>query len=340
MNTERSRLIDLLFGFFPAQVIQTTARLAIPDHLASGPMPIAELAAATGTHQPSLYRLLRAAEGLDLIEQDPDGTVRLAADGELLRSDTEGSIRNLAMLFCGSDVWRSWGQLEFSVRTGTPAYHELLGKSAFDRLSDTEDEQAIFTEAMAEGTRAAAPGVVASCDLSGTRRLADLGGGNGTLLAALLRANPSLKGLLFDTPAGVADAPRVLADAEVANRVEIVSGDFFEKIPEGCDAYLLKSVIHDWDDERSLAILWNCRAAMPPDGTLLVVEPVLPTGKEGLADAKTMLMSDLNMLVCTGGRERTEEEFRALLAAGGFSLESVTRIPPPTAFSVLRAVPA
>jgi hypothetical protein len=340
MTTERSRLIDLLYGFFPAQVIHTMARLSIPDHLASGPRPVAELAALTGTHQPSLYRLLRAAEGLDLVEPGAGGTIRLTAGGQLLRSDTEGSIRSLAMLFCGSDVWRSWGQLEFSVRTGTPAYSELLGKSAFDRLSDTRDEQEIFTEAMAEGTRAAAPGVVDSCDLSGTRRLADLGGGNGTLLAALLRANPSLQGLLFDTPAGVTDAPRVLADAGVADRVEIVPGDFFEKISDGCDAYLLKSVIHDWDDERALSILRNCRAAIPPDGSLLVVEPVLPTGTAALAGARGMLMSDLNMLVCTGGRERTKDEFRALLADGGFSLETVTKVPPPTAYSVLRAAPA
>jgi orsellinic acid C2-O-methyltransferase len=340
MTTEGARLIDLLYGFFPAQVIQTMARLSVPDQLASGPMPVAELAGATGTHEPSLNRLLRAAEGLDLVERQAGGTVRLTAGGELLRSDTKGSIRNLAMLFCGSDVWRSWGQLEFSVRTGRPSYSELLGTDSFDRLSGNPDEQAIFTEAMAEGTRAAAPGVVASCDLSGTGRLADLGGGNGTLLAALLNANPSLEGVLFDTRAGIAEAPRVLAEAGVADRVEIVPGDFFEKVPEGCDAHLLKSVIHDWDDERALAILRNCRAAMPVGGTLLVVEPVLPSGGAGLGDAKRMLMSDLNMLVCTGGRERTDDEFQDLLAGAGFSLESVTKVPPPTSYSVLRAVPA
>jgi hypothetical protein len=340
MTTERARLVDLLFGFFPAQVIQTMARLSIADHLASGPMPLSELAAVTGTHEPSLDRLLRAADGLDLVERRADGTVRLAAGGELLRSDTEGSIRNLAMLFCGGDQWRSWGQLEFSVRTGGPAYWELLNSGGFDRLSPSADEQAIFTEAMAEGTRAAVPGVVASCDLSGTHRLADLGGGNGTLLAALLNANPSLKGVLLDTLEGVADAPRVLAEAGVADRVEIVPGDLFDKVPQGCDAYLLKNVIHGWDDERALAILRNCRAAMPADGSLLVVESVLPNERAGLADAKGVLMIDLHMLICTGGRERTEDEYRELLARAGFSLESVTRVPPPTDHSVLRAVPA
>ena len=243
LQAERKRLMELLFGFFPAQVVHTIARLRVAEHLEGGALPLPELASLTGTHEPSLYRLLRAAAGIGLVEQQPDGTVRLTAGGGLLRGDAPGSIRNLTLLFCGDDVWRSWGQLEFSVRTGATSYQELLGHSAFDRLSQHPEEEDVFTQAMAEGTRVAAPGIVASCDLSGLRTLADLGGGNGTLLAAFLRASPGLRG----------------------------------------DAYLLKSVVHDWDDQRCGEILRNCRAAMPPDGTLLLVEPVLPTGQAALA---------------------------------------------------------
>lgn len=185
----------------------------------------------------------------------------------------------------------------------------------------------------------AAPGVVASCDLGGRSALVDVGGGNGTLLTAFLAAHPRLHGVLFDTADGLGDAAQVLAATGVADRCEAVVGDFFEVVPTA-DAYVLKSVIHDWDDERSVEILTRVRQAMPPHAVVFVVEPVLPEDVDGLGREPTTLMSDLNMLVCTGGRERTGPEFDALLAAAGLRLESTTRVPPPTGFSVLRAVPA
>ncbi|MFC5994065.1 methyltransferase [Pseudonocardia hispaniensis] len=337
---DRGRVVHLLFGFFPAQVIHAIAQLEVAEHLAAGPLPLDELARRTGTHPPSLYRLLRAAAALDLVRLEPGGLAALSPDGGLLRRAAPGSVGRLAMLFCGDQTWRSWGELAESVRTGQPAFDSITGRSAFAFLAEHPELAAVFTEAMAEVSRAAAPAVVASCDLSGIATLADLGGGNGTLLSEFLAATPGLRGILFDTAEGLGDADEVLAAAGVADRTEQVAGDFFTAVPPRCDGYLLKSVLHDWNDEDCLRILATTRAAMGPHATLFVVEPVVPTDREGLARAQVTLMSDLNMLVCTGGRERTEDEFSTLLAGAGLRLTDVTRCPPPTGYSVLRAVPA
>jgi orsellinic acid C2-O-methyltransferase len=326
---DRARVAGLLWGFFPAQVLQTLARLGVPDKLQAGPRPLADLAADTDADPDALHRLLRAAAGLGLVDSDDTGW-HLTADGMLLVSGVGGSIGNLAQLFCGDAVWRAWGDLEWSVRTGAPSLEKITGMGTFEHMAANPALLAIFTEAMAEGSRMAAPGVVASCDLDGVGTLVDVGGGDGTLLAAFLAAHPALHGILFDTPGGVGGA----AGSE---RCEVVTGDFFATVPTA-DAYVIKSVIHDWDDERAVAILTRVREAMPPHGRLFLVEPVLAPDTAGLTAQRVTLMSDLNMLVCTGGRERTEAEFRALLDAAGLRLVGVTRVPPPTGFSVLTAV--
>jgi hypothetical protein len=328
---ERERVAGLAFSFFPAQVVQTLARLGVPDALEAGPLGIHALADRTGTRPDPLARLLRAATALDLIARTADGGYTLTTGGQLLRTGVPGSIGNLAQLFCGDAVWRSWGELEWSVRTGEPSFEKLTGRSSFDHFAADPALNGIFTEAMAEGTRMAAPGIVASCDLTGVGTLADIGGGNGTLLAAFLDAHPHLRGILFDTPSGA-------ADPIVGERCEVVTGDFFSAVPVA-DAYVVKSVIHDWDDERSVAILTGVREAMPAHGVLFLVEPVLVDDPAALGEQRSLLMSDLNMLVCTGGRERTEAEFAALLTAAGLRLTGVTRAEP-SGYSVLRAVHA
>jgi hypothetical protein len=334
---ERARLIGLLFGFFPAQVMQTLARLGVPDLLGAEPRPLDALADETGTQPEPLYRLLRAATGLGLIEPCPDGRYALTPGGELLRSGVPGSVGNLAQLFCGDVVWQAWGELEWSVRTGTPALEKITGMSTFEHMATDPVMTAIFTEAMAEGTRSAAPGIAASCDLTGIGTLVDVGGGNGTLIAAFLTAVPELRGILFDTADGLGDHAVTLAG--VADRCEALAGDFFAEVPTA-DGYVCKSVIHDWDDDRAGAVLGRIRAAMPAHGVLFLVEPVVAEEAAGLAGQSGVLMSDLNMLVCTGGKERTEAEFAALLGAAGLRLADVTRVPPPSGYSVLRAVPA
>lgn len=339
MTQKRPELIELLFGFFPAQVIQVAARLAIADHLAGGPRSTAQLAASTGTDEAALYRLLRALVCIEVLGEVTPGSFELTERGELLRSDVAGSIRNLAMLFCGHEVWRSWGELEHSVRTAEPAWTHLFGPP-FEYFSAHPELNAIFNEAMAEATRTLAPGVVAAGDFTRFGTVADIGGGNGTMLAAVLEAHPQVRGILFDTAAGLDEAPAVLDGAGVSDRCRLVAGDFFDAVPEGADAYLLKSVIHDWDDDRSVAILRNCRAAMPPGGTVLVVEPIMSARLEPSPDVFFMVMSDITMLLCTGGRERTEEEFRAVFASAGLTLRSVTCCPGSTSFSVLSVLEA
>jgi hypothetical protein len=325
--SERERIAQLVFGFFPAQVVQTLGRLGVPDTLGDGALDLDALAGRTGTHPDALSRLLRAAMGLDLVTTTPEGAYALTPGGRLLRTGIPGSIGNVAQLFCGDAVWRAWGELEWSVRTGEVAFEKVTGRSAFAYMADDPVLNAIFTEAMAEGTRMAAPGIVAACDLTGVTTLADIGGGNGTLLAAFLDAHPHLRGILFDSPSG--------ATAIVDDRCEVVTGDFFVSVP-AADAYVLKSVIHDWDDERSVTILSRIREAMPPHGVLFLVEPVLVDEPAALPAQRMLLMSDLNMLVCTGGRERTESEFGALLAAAGLRLTAVTSAQE-RGYSVMRA---
>ncbi len=328
--TERERLVQLVFGFFPAQVVQTLARLGVPATLGDGSLDLDALAAHTGTHPDALLRLLRAAVGLDLVTRTAEGTYTLTPGGQLLRTGVPGSIGNLAQLFCGDPVWRAWGELEWSVRTGEPSFEKLTGRPAFAYMADDPAMNAVFTEAMAEGTRVAAPGIVAACDLAGVTTLADVGGGNGTLLAAFLDAHPHLRGILFDSPSG--------ATAIVDHRCEVVTGDFFASVPTA-DAYVLKSVIHDWDDERSVTILSRVREKMPDRGVLFLVEPILRDEPQALAEQRILLMSDLNMLVCAGGRERTQEQFADLLTAAGLRLTGVTPAAD-SGYSVLRAVPA
>jgi hypothetical protein len=328
---ERERVAGLVFGFFPAQVVQTLARLGVPDALGDGALDLDVLTTRTSAQPEALARLLRAAVGLDLVTRTAEGTYALTPGGQLLRTGVPGSIGNLAQLFCGDATWRAWGELEWSVRTGEVAFEKVTGRPAFEHIAADPTLNAVFTEAMAEGTRMAAPGIVAACDVTGVSTLADIGGGNGTLLAAFLDAHPHLQGILFDSPSGV-------GEPVVTQRCAVVTGDFFTAVP-AADAYLLKSVIHDWDDERSITILSRIREAMPPHGVLFLVEPVLVDDAAELAAQRMLLMSDLNMLVCTGGRERTEAEFGALLAAAGLRLAAVTSAEP-RGYSVLRAEPA
>jgi orsellinic acid C2-O-methyltransferase len=334
---DRAALSSMLFGFFPAQVIQALAALGVPDRLDAGPLTTAELGDGIGADPSALGRLLRAGTGLGLLEspEGPDGTWRLTPTGGLLRTGVPGSMANTARLFCGGDVWRAWGELEWSVRTGGVALERITGRTAFEHISGNPTLLAVFTEAMAEGSRTAAPGAVASCDLDGVGTLVDVGGGNGTLLAAFLDAHPGLRGVLLDTPTGVSGAERVLDPA----RAEIIAGDMFEAVPPG-DAHVVKSVVHDWSDERAIALLTRVREAMPAHGRMFLVEPVLSADPAALAGQFGMLMSDLNMLVAAGGRERTLPEFSGLLAAAGLRLTDVVRFPPPTGYSAMRAVPA
>ncbi|MGI5130805.1 methyltransferase [Pseudonocardia sp. CA-107938] len=330
---DRARVVRMLWGFFPAQVLRTAAELRLPE-LLDEPRTAAELAARAGTRPDTTHRLLTAMVGLGLATRDADGRFALSPDGELLRPGAPGGIGGLAQLFCGDGPWRAWGELPTSIRDGEPALARITGAATYEAMAGDPATLAVFVAAMTEGTRMIAADVVARCDLAGVHRLVDVGGAEGTLLAAFLAEHPHLQGVLFDLPRGVGGAAEALPSG-----TEIVTGDMFVEVPRG-DAHVVKSVLHNWDDERAVAVLSSVRAAMPEHGRLFVVEPTLPEDPAELPAAFSTLMSDLNMLVCTGGRERTAAEFARLFDAAGLVLTDQRPLPPPSAYAVLRAVPA
>jgi hypothetical protein len=336
----RPLLQQLIFGFFPSAVLSVAARLRIFDLVAGGPKSSDELAEATSTHPPSLYRLLRAAAYLGVLEETEPRHFGITDLGAPLRSDVPESMWATTQLFCGEGVWRSWGDLMAGVQTGTPSFERGNGRDPFAEFAENPQASRDFNQAMSEGTRRDAPGIIGSYDFTQFRILVDVGGGDGTLLAAILAATPGLQGVLFDTAAGSAEASGRLRDAGVRDRCRVVHGDFFESVPEAGDAYIMKSVIHDWDDQRCVTILQNCRHAMDDGDKVLIVEPVLPPTVKPSFARLGVVMSDLNMLLNTGGRERTEDEFASVLRSAGLHLNAVFRLPKPSAMSVIEAVAA
>jgi hypothetical protein len=326
-------LTQMAFGALLTQGIYVVAKLGVADLLAAGPKHVGELAASTGSHERSLYRVLRSLSGAGVFEEVEPKVFGLTPLGELLRSDAQGSIRNGA-IFMGEDWhFRVWGNLMYSVQTGRPAWGHTHGAEVFDYFAGNPAQAEIFNSAMTDMSVGVAPFVVEAYDFSGFRTLADIAGGHGYLLARILKANAELSGILFDVPPVIAGASSLLEKEGVAARVERVAGDFFDKVPRA-DAYIMKHIIHDWDDERALTILKNINAAMEPGGRVLIVEAVVP---EGNAPHYSKLL-DLEMLASPGGIERTAQEYAALLDAAGLRLERV--IPTRSPFSIVEAVRA
>ena len=331
-NRTGAALMPMLFGLATSQVLRVAATLRLPDLVAAGTSDAARLAEATGTDPAALRRLLRALACLGVLVESAPGHFAPGPRCDALRSDVPDSLHGMALVVNGPEAWRSWGELEYSVRTGLPAWDKVVGTSHFDHLAQHPDEAAVFNAAMEQFTLAVAPQVVGAFDFSRFACVVDVGGGNGALLAQVLTAAPGARGVLVDLGAAVVDAPRVFDAAGVADRAEVFVGDFFDQIPQGGDVYLLKSVLHDWDDERAVRLLSRCRAAMDPGGAIVVVEPVLPD--TAAPEAAGKVMSDLNMLVNTGGQERTEAEYSALFTAAGLRLRQRTPLGP---FDVLVA---
>jgi len=330
----RDALLRMTNAYQVSQAIHVAATLGIADLLEDGSRSADELAEATGTYAPSLYRLLRALASVGVFTEQGDGRFGSTPLAEYLRTDAPGSLRAWARLIGQPYVWASWGHLLHSVRTGEPAFPDLHGTNVWEHRAAHPEEGAIFDAAMTDLSAPVAEAVAQSYDFSRIGVLADVGGGEGGLLAAILAANPALRGVLFDQPHVVATAGALLERAGVADRCEVVGGSFLETVPEGADAYLLKSVIHDWDDAAAIEILRTCRAAMADTARLLVVEPVIQPGNE----PDRAKFSDLNMLVMLGGRERTADDFERLYTEAGFNLTSVvpTGSPP---FNIIDGVP-
>jgi hypothetical protein len=305
------------------QAIYTMAALGIADVLADGPKPAEDLAQAVGAHAGVLRRLMRALTVLELCRETEEGAFELLPLGSCLRSGTRDSIRAWALLWGSEVMWRPWGHLLDSVRTGESAPRLLEGMEHFDYLAAHPAELGIFNQAMVEMTRQIAGAIPAAYDFSGIAKLVDVGGGYGAMLPAILAANPQMTAVIADLAHCREGALRLLEKTRLSGRCEFVASNMFESVPAGADAYLLKSIIHDWDDERSIAILRNCRAAMHPGSRLLLVEAILPE-RMGTSQYDEMVAgADLNMLVMVGGRERNEAEFRSLIEAAGMQLAQI-----------------
>jgi SAM-dependent methyltransferase len=275
--------------------------------------------------------VLRLLASIGVLTEAVPGTFALTPLGDTLRSDAPGSVRNFAITETAPGHWLPWGRLLESVRSGQPMAREALGMELFDWYGQNPEEAGYFTAAMGNLSALAASELVRVYDVSTVRTVADVGGAHGVLLAAVLRANPAARGILFDLPHVIATATEAIEGQGLAPRVDLASGDFFEAVPEGADLHLLKQIVHDWDDEQATRLLTSCHHALAPAGKLLLVEMVVPADNRP-SPAQAM---DLNMLVLLGGRERTEEEYRQLLQAAGFRLERV--IPTHSPFSVIEA---
>lgn len=327
----------MVFGGMAAQVIAVATRLKVPDVIGDGGCTADQAAAECGIPAPNMRRLLRALAALELLTETAPDRFALAPAGELLRSDGEGSLFAFARMFTDPVMLQAWQGLESSLRTGETAFDKEFGTDFFDHLKTDPELSAFFNASMAQGTGAVAAALPGSYDFGPFRTLVDVGGGDGTLISPVLAAYPHLRGIVYDSPEGAAQAPEKLRAAGVADRCEVESGDFFTAVPEGGDAYLLKSIVHDWDDDRAATILGHCRRALPAHGRLLLVEPVLPETVDGSL-RPTVYLTDLNMLVNIGGRERTRGEFERLCARAGFTLTDVR--PLEYGFCLIEATPA
>ncbi len=315
-----ARLRGIVDGLRASQALFVAAQLGIADHLARGPLDGPALAGLTGTDPIALHRVMRALCALGIFSESPDGHFSLNGAAQLLRSDVRGSYRPGVLLLAGTTRWRCWSSLLETVRTGVNAAERDLGMPLFDFYAAHPAESKIHDDAMRSLSANTAVSIAEAIDLGEARVVVDVGGGTGELLAALLAVHPRVKGVLFDLPNVVRHAPDVLRQNKVEHRCLIEEGSFFERVPRG-DTYLLKHILHDWDDERATAILSCCRRYMPATAKLLVMERRLPERAEPGLSPDAFLV-DLEMLVMTsGGRERTEAQFRSLFATAGFQHE-------------------
>lgn len=332
-------LYQMAIGHYVSRALHLAAKLGLADLLADGPRTGADLAKATDTHAPSLARVLRLLASVGVFEELDDGRFALAPLGELLRAEVPGSMRAAVMLFSGVGIQDSWKELEYCVRTGEPAFRRHSpDANAFTQMAQDPEAAALFDKAMAAFAPQTAAVVAALYDFSAFGTLVDVGGGNGALLAGILKVNPKLRGIVFDQPHVAARARTNLAELGLADRCEVIAESFFESVPRGADAYLLKHVIHDWNDERATAILKKCRDAVPATGKLLIVEGVFPPRVDRSLESRGAAANDVNMLVCTGGRQRSEAEFRDLYVAAGFRLTRA--VPTPSGVCVIEGEPS
>jgi hypothetical protein len=314
-------VLQMASGYWVSRSIYVAAKLGIADLLKDSPKSCDELATATGTNAPSLYRVLRALASLGVFAETELNHFTLTPLATCLQSNTPNSVR-ARLIMLGEEQYRAWGELMHSVQTGGSSFERIYGMNLFEYYAQNPESGKIFDESMTNLSVIQSAAIAASYDFSSIQTLVDVAGGQGLLIGSVLKSNPTLKGILFDRPHVIERAKRFLEAEGVLEHCQLAAGNFFESVPEGGDAYILKYIIHDWDDERAIAILKQCHKVMPANGKILVAEQVIPPGNEPFRGK----FLDVNMLVMTpGGRERTEAEYRALFEKAGFKLTRIVR---------------
>lgn len=325
-------MMGLLTGGWVAQAVSVAARLGIADRLRSGPRSADDIASAVGAHPATLRRLLRALSDVGVFQEREDGLFAPTPLGDLLGSDTPGSLRGYALLVGAPFHRGAWTDLEHSVRTGEPTFAHVHGQELFHHLRDHPADGDVLNEAMISLSGQFIAPAVAACDFAPGHTIVDVGGGHGVVIAEVLAANPGTRGVLYDLPGVIADAGGPLRRAGVDDRCRMVTGDFFESVPSGCDTYVLCHIVHDWDDDRAVQILANCREAMKPDGRVLLGEGILHDGPS----PSRIKWLDLEMLVMTcGGLQRTQAQYEHLFQRAGLRPTGIPAQGP--TFSVLEA---
>jgi SAM-dependent methyltransferase len=331
-HSSAAALFQMATGYWVSQAIYVAAKLGIADLLKDGPQSYVTLAARTGVDGPSLFRLMRALASVDIFSNVGEDRFALSRLAESLRADTPASLRAMVITI-GEIHYQACGNLLYSVQTGSPAFNHVFGTNLFDYLQQNASPADAFNKGMTDMSSMLAYALLIAYDFAGISSIVDVGGGEGELLRKILELNPKMVGAVLDMPSTIEKLHKGLNGNIRVGPCSYIAGDFFDSVPEGADAYLLSGVIHDWDDDRAITILRNCRRAMAENGRVLIVDMVVP--KNGAKCFSKLL--DLNMLVMTGGRERTEAEFRALLDASGYKLTKIISTMAPQ--SVIEAIP-
>lgn len=328
-----AELIQLAMGFIPARVLYLAAKFGLADLLADEPKSAAELAGPTGTHERALHRLMRTLSSLGVLTEGTGGRFALTEMGEALKGGAPGSARASILSF-GGWAWNAFGEMGYSVESGKSAFTKVYGMPPFEWMKSQPEEAALFGETMIGFHGSEPPAVAEAYDFSGFGTVVDVGGSTGNMLVHILGRHPGPRGVLFDLPVTLTEAPAFLRNHGMEERIAIEPGSFFESVPPWADCYLLSHVIHDWSEEQNLSILGHCRRVMKPESKLLIVEFVLPSDNSPHPGK----ILDMVMLTVAGGEERTEEEYGALLAKAGLRMTRV--LPTASAASIVEAVVA
>ncbi|MEU7123052.1 methyltransferase [Streptomyces zaomyceticus] len=341
-TADRDVIVRLAFGSMAAQTLRAAVRLRVVELMGDTPRRAADVAIDAGAEPQPMTRLLRALAGLGLLREHAPDAFSVTPAGALLDPGHPDSLTSFVGMFTEPAIVRAWEHLDDSVRTGDIAFDTVFGTDFFSHLAQHPTLSAQFNAAMSQAVSETAAALPYAFDFGRFTSVTDVGGGEGTLLAGVLSAHAGLTGVVFDTEQGLAEAPKTMARHGLNGRCSLIAGDFFRSVPEGSDLYLMKSVLHDWTDDQAVTILSHCRRVLPPGGLVLIVEPVLPevvdTGTDAdVTDGGVTYLSDLNMLVNVGGRERTRKDFEEVCHRAGLTLTSVTPLTDAAPFSLIEA---